>query len=58
MMKSPAFLSGKRSDVLLSVHMNPVIVSLSHRRVALADFGSVAATRIEGTMDGLCITVL
>ena len=39
-----------------SLHMNPVIVSLSHHRVALADFGSVAKTRAEGTTDDLCVT--
>jgi hypothetical protein len=39
-----------------SVHMNPVIVSLSHCRVASGDFGSVAKTRLEGTMDGICTT--
>lgn len=36
-----------------SVHMNPVIVSEFHYRVASAHLG-VAETRLEGTMDGIC----
>jgi hypothetical protein len=38
-----------------SVHPNPMIACLSHRRVDWTDFGSVAKTMAEGTTDAACV---